>query len=85
MAACKNHFGKADNIKVVFDRVTGEVKVFAEREIVNEVEDPVLQISREEAILNYPKFSVGDVVQVEVTLWTYCSPKSETSSSAKNP
>lgn len=67
VAACKNHFGKADNIKVVFDRVTGEVKVFAEREIVNEVEDPVLQISREEAILNYPKFSVGDVVQVEVT------------------
>ena len=67
VAACKNHYGKADNIKVNIDRVTGEVKVFAEREIVNEVTDPVTQISREEAILNYPKFSVGDVVQVEVT------------------
>lgn len=67
VAACKNHYGKADNIKVSVDRVTGEVAVYAEREIVNEVEDPVTQISREEAILKYPKFSVGDVVNVEVT------------------
>lgn len=67
VAACKNHYGKADNIKVSIDRETGAVAVFAEREIVDQVEDPVTQISREEAILKYPKFSVGDVVQVEVT------------------
>lgn len=67
VAACKNHYGKADNIKVTIDRVTGDVAVFAEREIVNEVTDPVMQISREEAILKYPKFNVGDIVQVEVT------------------
>ncbi|BBF42893.1 transcription termination protein NusA [Lachnospiraceae bacterium KM106-2] len=67
VAACKNHFGKADNIKVNIDRTTGEVSVFAEREIVNEVEDPVTQISREEAIFLFPKHNVGDVVNVEVT------------------
>lgn len=67
VAACKNQYGKADNIKVSIDRTTGEVKVFAEKEIVEQVEDPVTQISREEAILKYPKFNVGDIVQVEVT------------------
>ena len=55
VAACKNHYGKADNIKVTIDRVTGDVAVYAEREIVTEVTDPVLEISREEAILKYPK------------------------------
>ncbi len=67
VAACKNQYGKADNIKVSIDRTTGDVKVFAEKEIVEQVEDPVLQISKEEGILKFPKFNVGDVVQVEVT------------------
>ena len=67
VAACKNHFGKADNIKVNIDRETGEVSVYAERQIVEVVEDPVTQISREEAIFKFPKFSVGDIVNVEVT------------------
>ena len=26
LAACKNHFGKSDNIKVIIDNETGEVK-----------------------------------------------------------
>lgn len=67
VAACKNHFGKADNIKVNIDRETGAVSVYAERKIVEEVTDPVTEISVAEGILNYPLASVGDIVQVEVT------------------
>jgi transcription termination/antitermination protein NusA len=67
VAACKNHFGKADNIKVAIDRNSGEVTVFAEREIVETVEDDVLQISQTEAKLKFPTFDLGDIVQVEVT------------------
>ena len=67
IAACKNHFGKADNIKVNINRDTGAVSVYAEREIVETVEDPVLQISIEEAKLKFPKFELGDIVNVEVT------------------
>ncbi|WP_167956755.1 transcription termination factor NusA [Anaerosporobacter faecicola] len=67
VAACKNHFGKADNIRVNIDRETGEVTVYAEKEIVEEVTDKVTQISEAEAILRYPKNSVGDIVHVEVT------------------
>ena len=67
VAACKNHYGKADNIKVNIDRVTGAFSVFAEREIVETVEDPVTQISIEEGILKFPKNDIGDIVNVEVT------------------
>ena len=67
IAACKNNFGKADNIKVIFNRDNGDVKVFSEKEIVEEVEDPVLQIGRVEAELKFPGNSVGDIIRVEVT------------------
>ena len=67
VAACKNHFGKADNIHVNIDKETGEVSVYADRQIVEEVEDEALQISLTEAKVKYPKYSLGDIVQVEVT------------------
>lgn len=67
VAACKNHFGKADNIKVNIDRKTGEVAVYAERVVVDTVEDPIIEISLAEAILKYPKNEIGDIVNVEVT------------------
>lgn len=67
VAACKNHFGKADNIRVNIDRETGEVSVYAEKEIVEEVTDKVTQISEAEAILRFPKNNLGDIVHVEVT------------------
>ena len=69
IAACKNNYGKADNIKVDINRETGAVTVYAEKEIVDEVEDPVVQMSMAEAILRFPrkKMEMGDIVQVEVT------------------
>ena len=35
VAACKNNYGRADNIKVNIDRNTGEVNVYAMKEVVN--------------------------------------------------
>lgn len=67
VAACKNHFGKADNIKVSINRDNGAVNVYAEREIVETVEDPVIQISVAEARLKFPRNDIGDLVNVEVT------------------
>lgn len=67
LAACKNHFGKADNIKVNINRETGAVKVYAEREVVETVEDPILQISLAEARLKFPLSELGNMVQIEVT------------------
>ena len=34
LAACKNHFGKADNVKVEINRETGDFLVYAIKEVV---------------------------------------------------
>jgi len=67
LVACKNHYGKSDNIQVNINRENGNVAVFAEREIVEVVEDPVTQIDAVEAKVKFPKNEIGDVVRIEVT------------------
>ena len=67
VAACKNEYGKADNIHVNINRDHGAVNVYAEKEVVENVEDPVIQISLADALLRDIKCELGDIVQVEVT------------------
>ena len=50
ITACKNHFGKSDNIKVVIDRETCEYHCFQEKTVVEEVSDPIEEISLENDI-----------------------------------
>ncbi len=66
ITACKNHFGKADNVKVNINPNTGDFAVYAEKEVVEEVEDPVLQISLAEAKMKDPKYNLGDIVQFPI-------------------
>ena len=66
LTACKNHFGKADNVKVVIDPETCEYHCFQEKTVVEEVEDPIEQISLVNAQMINRKYELGDVVQVEV-------------------
>ena len=66
VTACRNHFGKADNIKVTIDRETGDFRVFAEKAVVKEVSDPVLEISLADAKAMYGKVEEGDVVEVDI-------------------
>lgn len=47
--ACKNHFGKADNIRLIMDRTTCEYSLFAEKTVVEDVEDKLEEISLEDA------------------------------------
>ena len=64
--ACKNHFGKADNVKVIIDPETCEFHCYQEKIVVEEVEDLVEQISLVNAQLIDPNFELGDVVKIEV-------------------
>lgn len=64
--ACKTHFGKADNVKAVVNRETYNFSVFAEREVVEHVEDPALQISEEDAREIDPHLNIGDIARVEI-------------------
>lgn len=67
VAACKNNFGKADNVKVHIDRETGAVNVYALKEVVEVVTDPISQISLEQARMKDINVNVGDKVRIEIT------------------
>ncbi|MBQ6845409.1 MAG: transcription termination/antitermination protein NusA [Agathobacter sp.] len=64
--ACKNHFGKADNVKVVINPETCEFHCYQEKTVVEEVEDLVEQISLVNAQMIDPNLELGDVAQIEV-------------------
>lgn len=66
ITACKNHFGKADNVKVEIDRDTCDFYCYAEKEVVEEVEDKVLQISLPEAQEISADAKIGDLIRVEI-------------------
>jgi N utilization substance protein A len=66
LTACKNHFGKSDNIKIVMNHDTCEYKVIAEKTVVEAVEDDVLEISLAKAKMIDSKYDLGDIVQIEV-------------------
>lgn len=64
--ACKNHFGKADNIRVIMDRTTCDYRLFAEKTVVEDVEDKLEEISLEEARNIDGKYELGDIVQIPI-------------------
>ncbi len=68
ITAYKNQYGKAENAKVTIDPKTGIFKVYSEKEVVEEVEDDVLQISKAQAEIKmgHP-YEIGDFVNIEVT------------------
>lgn len=67
VAACKRDFGKSDNIRVNMDRETAAISVFAEKTVVEEVEDPALEISLEQARMINGQYQIGDTVNIEIT------------------
>ena len=64
--ACKNHFGKADNVKVNINPKTCDFGVFAEKTVVEEVQDPVTEISLADAKMMNSQYELGDIVNVEI-------------------
>ena len=66
ITACKNHFGKSDNIKVEIDRDTCDFLCYAEKEVVEEAEDDCLQISLEDAREVSHNAQLGDVIHIEI-------------------
>lgn len=64
LTACKNHFGKADNVKVTVNPNTCDFAVYAEKAVVENVEDDCLEISLADAKMLNPKYEIGDTVQI---------------------
>ena len=67
ITACKNNFGKAENIRVEVDRESCDFKCYADKEVVetaDDVMDPNLEISLDDAKKISKKAKVGDIVPV---------------------
>ena len=67
VSACKKNFGTSQNVKVVMDRVTGNIEVYAQKDVVEVVEDENLQVSIQEAKILNKNYELGDVVDFLVT------------------
>jgi N utilization substance protein A len=59
--------GTDQNVAVKLDLQSGDARVFERRTIVDEVEDPALEVSLEEARRTNPEAQVGDLLEKETT------------------
>ena len=66
ITACKNHFGKSDNVRVDMNPETCEYHVFQGKTVVEEVEDPVMEISLANAKMINSRYELGDMVNIEI-------------------
>lgn len=67
ISAYKRNFNQAQNVRVDINQDTGTMRVFARKDVVEEVADPRLEISLDEAKKINPQYDVDDVVEMEVT------------------
>lgn len=67
LAACKRQLHPNANLRVVLNRETGIYTVLAEKVVTEEVQEPWLEISPEDAEKIDVNLSVGDIVAIDVT------------------
>lgn len=67
ISAYKKNFNQATNVKVEINEVTGTVKLYQQKTVVEEVTRPQEQISLDEAMRLNPHYQEGDIINFEVT------------------
>ncbi|HEY4543399.1 MAG TPA: transcription termination factor NusA [Tissierellaceae bacterium] len=67
ISSYRKNFGTSQNVEVKIDENTGVSKVYALKEVVEEVEDELLEMSVEDARKQNPVLEVGDLIKEEIT------------------
>ena len=67
ITAYKKNYDHAQNVDVRIDKTTGEINVYQQKTVVEEVEDPNQEVSLDEAKAINATYSLGDIVNYEVT------------------
>ena len=67
VSAYKRNFNTASNVRVYLDRATGDFHVYAQKKVVERVENKVTEISLAAAQKINESYVEGDVVEVQVT------------------
>lgn len=65
VSAYKRNYGSVANVSSEVDRVTGDMRIFAEREVVEELFNPRTEILEADARKVQPSAKLGDVIRVE--------------------
>ena len=66
-AAYKKNYGQAENVEIDFNDRTGDFKVMSINTVVDEVQDPRVEVSLEDATAINRAYEVGDTIKFEVT------------------
>jgi N utilization substance protein A len=66
VTAYKKNFDSVDNVKVTIDGDSGEIHIYAVMDVVEESEDPLLEISLKDAVKIKKSAKVGETVDVEI-------------------
>ena len=66
VTACKKNFNAAQNFRVTIDRETGEMKVFSQKTVVEEVNDELMEITVDDAREVSTHYAIGDVCEIAI-------------------
>jgi len=67
VSAYKKNYGTSQNVRVNIDRETGDIDVLMRKDVVEEVVDPFVEVSIEEAREIDTEYEIGDVIEYQVT------------------
>lgn len=67
ISAYKRNFSSAQNVRVLLDRSTGDIHVYARKTVVEAVENPIVEMSLAEARQIHASYELDDIVEIEVT------------------
>lgn len=66
-SAYKRNYNQAQNVEVTFDPKKGDIKVYAVKEVTEEVFDSRLEVSLKDALEINKAYEIGDDIRFEVT------------------
>lgn len=67
VSAYKRHYGAAENVRVQLDQRTGRMRVFAQKDVVEEVMDEATEISLDAARAIDESYKLHDLAEIEIT------------------
>ncbi len=67
ITAYKKNFGSSQNVKITIDRENGEVHVYSRKQVVQEVDNDLFEISLDDAKTIDPNYEIDDIIEKEVT------------------
>lgn len=63
----QKNYDNEENVVVIIDEDTGQIEVFALKEVVDEVDDTITEISLKDALEENSSYHLGDIARIKLT------------------